>query len=91
MSELIARTAEYPHTLWKRRDLAALESTSCEICAYTFVIRHSGFVIGLCAAAFNRNRFSRFIDRDQRKDAVRDAEFLARHVTRHPNFDGNGH
>jgi hypothetical protein len=41
--------------------------------------------------ALNRNRFSRLIDRDQRKDAMCDAKFLARHETRHPNLDGDGH
>ena len=41
--------------------------------------------------ALNGNRFSRLIDRDQRKDAMCDAKFLARHKTRHPNLDGDGH
>jgi hypothetical protein len=42
-------------------------------------------------AALDRNRFSRLIDGDQRKDAMRDFEFFAGHVTRHPNFDGDRH
>src|SRR5205823_6315175 len=47
--------------------------------------------IAITRSALNRNRFSRLIDRDQRKDAMCDAKFFARHVTRHPNVDGNGH
>jgi hypothetical protein len=43
------------------------------------------------AAALNWNRFSRFIDGDQRKNAVRDAALFASHMTRHPNLDWDSH
>ena len=51
-----------------------------------FVLRHC-----LRTAAFDRNRFPGIIDRDERKDAVRDAQFFTRHVARHPHLDRDGH
>src|SRR4029453_18099722 len=74
-------------------EVRSAESVNFAAFELRFFLRASSFVIRhfLCVPALDRNRFSRLIDRDQGKNAMSDAEFFTRHVTRHPNLDGDGH
>src|SRR5438132_5252754 len=54
--------------------------------ASALVLRHF-----LGTLALYWNRFTEFINSDQSEDAVCNATLFARHVTRDPNLDWNGH
>jgi len=56
-------------------------------------LRASAFVLRdfLGTLALYWNRFTEFINSDQSEDAVCNATLFARHVTRDPNLDWNGH